>query len=80
MTTPEPDHPADRSLYEPDPARLPLDRPDRARILAAHAEAVERGDPFYLDPDSGLFVMTASYLLDRARCCHTGCRHCPYAG
>jgi len=37
-----------------------------------------RGDPGYADPDTGLFVLTAAYLADRGRCCHSGCRHCPY--
>jgi hypothetical protein len=36
-------------------------------------------EPGYLDPDTGLFVLTAAYLLERAVCCGTGCRHCPYA-
>jgi hypothetical protein len=80
VSTTEPDPPADRSLYEPDPSRLPLDRPDRAQILAAHAEAVQRGDPGYFDPESGLFVLTAAYLVERSRCCQSGCRHCPYVG
>jgi hypothetical protein len=48
--------------------------------MAAHAEAVERGDPGYLDPVTGLFCLTAAYLAARERCCDTGCRHCPYLG
>jgi Family of unknown function (DUF5522) len=31
-----------------------------------------------MDPRSGLFVLTASYLADRGFCCGAGCRHCPY--
>jgi hypothetical protein len=65
-------------LAEPHPSRLPLDHPYRAQILAAHAEAMARGEPGYLDPGTGLYVLTASYLLERAECCQTGCRHCPY--
>lgn len=34
----------------------------------------------YADPDSGLYVLTAQYHLDRGRCCLSGCRHCPYVG
>ena len=45
---------------------------------AAHDAAVERGDAGYLDPDTGLFVMTAAELLARGFCCGNGCRHCPY--
>jgi hypothetical protein len=48
------------------------------RLLEAHAVAVAAGRPGYLDPFTGLFVMTAQYLLDRDRCCDRGCRHCPY--
>lgn len=47
--------------------------------MAAHRRAVEAGDPGYIDPGSGLFVMTAVYLRDRGWCCDRGCRHCPYA-
>ena len=69
---------ADRPLTEPHLSRLPLDHPDRGRILAAHAAAMATGEPGYLDPGSGLFVLTAAYLLERSTCCQTGCRHCPY--
>ena len=51
---------------------------DEARRQAAHDAAVERGEAGYLDPDTGLFVMTSAYLLDRGYCCDNGCRHCPY--
>jgi hypothetical protein len=44
----------------------------------AHDAAVAAGEPGYLDPETGLFVMTSRYLLDRGWCCGNGCRHCPY--
>ncbi len=47
---------------------------------AAHDRAEARGLSGYVDPDSGLFVMTATYLRDRGYCCNSGCRHCPYEG
>ena len=62
----------------PHPARLAPDHPRRAEILAAHAEALESGDAGYLDPGTGLFVLTAGFLADRGTCCSRGCRHCPY--
>ena len=68
---------APRPLIEPDPRRLAPDHPHRAEILAAHAEAMERGDPGYLDPSTGLFVFTAATLAARG-CCDSGCRHCPF--
>lgn len=68
--------PADRRL--PHPERLPPGTPGRDAALAAHQRAVERGDPGYLDPVTGLSVMTAQYLWERNRCCDSGCRHCPY--
>jgi hypothetical protein len=37
----------------------------------------EDDEPFYTD-ESGLFVMTRSYLLQRGYCCGNGCKHCPY--
>lgn len=49
---------------------------DEAR--AAHDRAVAAGAAGYLDPVSGLFVLTAKFLADRGFCCHRGCRHCPY--
>jgi hypothetical protein len=69
---------AGRSLTEPHPDRLPLDHPERAEILRRHAAALDAGAAGYLDPQTGLFVLTAGYLADRARCCGRGCRHCPY--
>ncbi len=51
-----------------------------AQVQAAHAAAEARGEPGYLDPATGLFVLTATYLRDRGTCCGNGCRHCPYDG
>jgi hypothetical protein len=45
---------------------------------ARHQAALEGGEPGYIDPDSGLFVLTAAYLAARGECCGSGCRHCPY--
>jgi len=47
-------------------------------IERRHAAAVESGDAGYIDPETGLFVLTAAYLLARGDCCGSGCRHCPY--
>ena len=69
---------ANRPLTEPHPSRLPLDCPYRAAILAAHAAALARGEAGYLDPDTGLFVLSAGFLANRGTCCGRGCRHCPY--
>ena len=43
-----------------------------------HDAAVAAGEAGYIDPDSGLFVLTAASLLERGECCGSGCRHCPY--
>lgn len=64
----------------PHPDRLPPGHPRRAEILDCHRAAVEQGQPGYLDPESGLFVITAAVHLERGRCCGSGCRHCPYVG
>ena len=69
----------DDHLDTPLPGRLPPWRPDRTAILAAHAEALAGGAPAYLDPATGLSVMTAAALAARGACCGSGCRHCPYA-
>lgn len=44
----------------------------------AHDLAVRSGEQGYMDPDTGLFVMTDAYLLDVGVCCGSGCRHCPF--
>ena len=54
--------------------------PVGAAAVVAHEAAVAAGEPGYIDPDSGLFVLTAAYLRDRGFCCGNGCRHCPYPG
>jgi hypothetical protein len=69
---------ADRPLTEPDPQRLPPDHSERARIVGVHAKALADGDDGYLDPTTGLFVLTAGFLARRGTCCDRGCRHCPY--
>jgi len=43
-----------------------------------HREAVQRGDDYYMDPVTGLLVMTEKYLRDRGECCDSRCRHCPF--
>jgi hypothetical protein len=78
VTEPRRQQPAPRSLFEPHPERLPLDHPSRPAILAAHRAAVEAGEPGYLDPDTGLFVITAAEHVHRGTCCANDCRHCPF--
>ena len=51
-------------------------QPDR--VVKAHDAAVAAGQAGYSDPDTGLFVLTATYLRDRGTCCGNRCRHCPY--
>lgn len=69
---------AQRPLTLPSATRAPIEAPGRAEMLAAHAAAMERGEAGYIDPESGLFVLTARFLADRGTCCERGCRHCPY--
>jgi len=71
---------ADRPLERPHPKRLSPRHPHYAEIIARHRAAIERNEPGYRDPVSGLFVFTAKFLADRGYCCETGCRHCPYVG
>ena len=54
------------------------EEPHTQAILAAHAAAVAAGEAGYIDPDSGLFVLTAATLASRGECCEQSCRHCPY--
>jgi hypothetical protein len=71
------DAPLPDELRKPHPARLPASTAGYDEIVAAHEEAIVEGEPGYLDPETGLFVMTAAYLWER-ECCDSGCRHCPY--
>lgn len=64
----------------PHPDRLNPQTPGYTEIMHAHDVAEARGEPGYLDPFTGLFVMTAGFHLKRGTCCHNGCRHCPYNG
>ncbi len=59
----------------PDPAPGRIVSP---AAQAAHRSAISAGSGGYVDPESGLFVMTAAYLAERGYCCDNGCRHCPY--
>lgn len=69
---------AERALTTPHPDRLPLDIIGRGAILAAHERAMAADDAGYLDPSTGLFVLTAATHAQRGSCCERGCRHCPY--
>jgi Family of unknown function (DUF5522) len=69
--------PPDRLVPHPD--RLDPQRPrEYVAALDAHHHALIAGEAGYLDPGSGLFVLTARTLWDRGTCCGQGCRHCPY--
>lgn len=46
--------------------------------IQLHNQAQKEGDAGYIDPDTGLFVMTEVTLRDRGKCCGNGCRHCPF--
>lgn len=68
------------AIERPHPSRFAADRFGYHAALRAHAAAVEAGQAGYLDPTTGLFVMTAAYHVARGRCCANDCRHCPYVG
>jgi Family of unknown function (DUF5522) len=69
--------PPDRLVPHPD--RLsPQRAPEYVATLDAHHDALIAGEAGYMDPGSGLFVLTARTLWDRGNCCVQGCRHCPF--
>jgi hypothetical protein len=51
---------------------------ERDEASIRHQAAVGAGEPGYADPETGLFVFTSAYHLERGTCCDSGCRHCPY--
>lgn len=65
-------------MSTPHPQRLAPDHPLYDEILRRHDAAMANGEAGYIDPGSGLFVLTAGFLADRGTCCDKGCRHCPY--
>ncbi len=69
---------APRPLTQPHPDRLPPDHPAYGAIVRAHGAALSEDADSYVDPVSGLVVLTAGYLAHRGTCCDSGCRHCPY--
>jgi len=75
---PPPQPLADRPLTDPHRGRLDPDDPASGEIVRVHAEALRAGADTYVDPRSGLTVLTAGYLARRGYCCDSGCRHCPY--
>jgi hypothetical protein len=68
------------ALLVPHPSRFGPRAFGYQAALRAHRAAVDAGEIGYLDPCTGLFVMTAAYLIARGTCCDSGCRHCPYVG
>jgi hypothetical protein len=62
----------------PHPSRLSPQSPFFASIIAAHEAAVAGGQRTYVDPATGLTVLTVVTHLDRGTCCASGCRHCPW--
>lgn len=65
-------------LEGPHPARFDQRTEGFAESLGAHDLAIAAGEAGYVDPRTGLFVLTAAYLVDRGYCCDQGCRHCPW--
>jgi hypothetical protein len=63
----------------PRPERLDSRDPNYSAIMAAHGAAQSTQNAGYLDPFTGLFVMTANHHMERGWCCGRGCRHCPFA-
>jgi hypothetical protein len=62
----------------PHPSRLDPAREDYDAIIEAHERAVAAGRSSYLDPTTGLVVLTVATHLARGACCNSGCRHCPF--
>ena len=66
-----------QGLVDPHEARLSAHHPARDEIVRLHRRAIDLGEAFYVDPQTGLWVMTAAKLWERD-CCENACRHCPW--
>jgi len=51
---------------------------DEIWVENRHREAIEQGEPGYIDKHSSLYVLTGQTLLEQGECCGKGCRHCPW--
>jgi len=67
----------DGGIDTPHPDRFSPEDPSYDDCMAAHRAATESGYQGYMDPFTGLFVMTAANLAGRP-CCENRCRHCPW--
>ena len=54
-------------------------QPPTEEALRRHRDACHRKEAGYIDPASGLFVLTSFYLREQGECCGSGCRHCPWS-
>lgn len=59
-------------------SRLPKSYPYYNEIMKRHEEAIRNRSDIYIDPETGITVLTAEFLLKRGYCCESGCRHCPF--
>ena len=73
-----PDVPRLDAIEWPREDRFPRSAAGYSEAMSRHRRAVTMNEAGYLDPSSGLFVLTARYLAERSWCCDNGCRHCPY--
>lgn len=55
-----------------------MDRAQADEVHRLHREACAQGDDSYIDPQTGLLVLTRVHHIRRGSCCGSGCRHCPY--
>ncbi len=46
--------------------------------VRVHREACGRSQQTYLDPESGMLVISEYAHRSRGFCCGSACRHCPY--
>ena len=67
----------DDGIDTPHPDRFSSDDQRFDDCMAAHRLAIVNGQQGYIDPFTGLFVMTAEHLAARS-CCENRCRHCPW--
>ncbi len=65
-------------LSTPLTERFHRDMPGFNLSMAAHADALHAGEDYYIDPQTGLLVMSSQFLADRGPCCGNSCRHCPF--
>ena len=67
-----------KKRFTPPSSRFTTSKASKPTLEKLHQKACEKKQLYYIDPNSGLKVMTSYLHQKRGTCCQSQCRHCPY--